>query len=256
MNKYLFHIAYKGSQYAGWQRQLNTIGIQEVIENTLEKILRSKTIIHGCGRTDTGVHASQYFFHCHLETEPNEDFSYILNKNLPDDISIFDITRISDQFNAQKSAIKRTYRYYCHTIKDPFLSETSTLLKKKPDFALIKEALPLIKEANDFIAFTLTPDRQDYPICSIEEIELVLESDERQFYFTFTADHFSRGMVRALSYFLLRIGEEGFKLSDFEKALFKGIRNKHQKLAYPQGLYLSKVYYENMNFNCMGKMPF
>ena len=89
--RYFIHLSYKGTNYSGWQRQRNgLVTIQQTLEDALSKMLNNKTLIHGCGRTDAGVHASQYY--CHVDIKQTLDFDpvYRLNKMLPDDISIFE----------------------------------------------------------------------------------------------------------------------------------------------------------------------
>ncbi|WP_308419841.1 hypothetical protein [Pontibacter amylolyticus] len=59
--RYFFHIGYSGTHYKGWQRHPYGVGVQQVIEDCLKKILKQPVAIVGCGRTDAGVHASQFF---------------------------------------------------------------------------------------------------------------------------------------------------------------------------------------------------
>ena len=61
--KYFLHLAYKGTHYQGWQRQINGLGIQAVVEDALSKMFKQRIKVHPCGRTDAGVHASQFFCH-------------------------------------------------------------------------------------------------------------------------------------------------------------------------------------------------
>ena len=61
MFNYLIKIEYDGTNYVGWQYQKNGISVQEKIEKTLKKILKSKTKIIAAGRTDKGVHAEGQF---------------------------------------------------------------------------------------------------------------------------------------------------------------------------------------------------
>ena len=115
--RYLFHLSFKGTRYYGWQRQPKLQTVQESIESTLRNITGKKVSIHGCGRTDAGVHASQFFFHTGLEINDHGSFLYILNQNLPADIAVFDCHEIPSDFNAQFKAIERTYHYFLHTTK-------------------------------------------------------------------------------------------------------------------------------------------
>ena len=84
--RYFLHIGYNGAAYRGWQRQINVKSVQEVLETELSKMLNQRIIIHGCGRTDAQVHASQYFLHFNYEKEIDFDFVFRINKMLPDDI--------------------------------------------------------------------------------------------------------------------------------------------------------------------------
>jgi len=139
--RYLFHAAYKGTQYKGWQWQIDQPSVQECIEKTIQKITGLSVKIHGCGRTDAGVHASQYFFHLNseLEIQDLDHFTFVLNKNLPGDISILGIIKVDDQFNAQRMAISRTYHYFCHLTPDPMLGELSTFINQEVNCERINE---------------------------------------------------------------------------------------------------------------------
>ncbi|HRG11413.1 MAG TPA: tRNA pseudouridine(38-40) synthase TruA, partial [Cyclobacteriaceae bacterium] len=78
--RYFFHMAFLGTNYHGWQRQSNANNIQQVIETALSEILKEHVSIMGCGRTDTGVHASQFYFHADLDTRWDFDLLFRLNK--------------------------------------------------------------------------------------------------------------------------------------------------------------------------------
>ena len=88
---YFFHISFDGSRYKGWQYQPRLRTVQGTIEDTLKEILKSEIRVEGCGRTDAGVHASQYVMHIHVEEGFDFDLKFRLNKRLPDDIVIYDI---------------------------------------------------------------------------------------------------------------------------------------------------------------------
>ena len=76
MPRYLFEIAYNGTNYNGWQNQLNGTGVQEIVEGALSKLLRTEIKIVGSGRTDTGVHCEQQFFHTEIEEKFEEKKTY------------------------------------------------------------------------------------------------------------------------------------------------------------------------------------
>ena len=133
LQRYAIELAYNGRDYFGWQIQPNQISVQETIEKALSKLFDAKQIdIVGCGRTDTGVHAKQYIAHVDLPTKWEEDIlTYKLNRLLPVSIVIYTIKKVNKDFHARFHAKSRTYRYFIHTQKDPFIQSTSLYYKKK-----------------------------------------------------------------------------------------------------------------------------
>ena len=129
--RYFLELSYNGKNYAGWQRQNNAISVQEVLEDNLSKILNNKIEIVGCGRTDAGVHAKQYFAHVDIEKALPENFLYRINNMLPEDIAIQKIFNVKPDFHARFDAINRTYKYFIHFEKNPFLEDYSFLLLNK-----------------------------------------------------------------------------------------------------------------------------
>ena len=65
--RFFFEISYNGTNYSGWQSQNNATGVQAVVEDALSKLLREEISIVGSGRTDTGVHCEQQFFHADIQ---------------------------------------------------------------------------------------------------------------------------------------------------------------------------------------------
>lgn len=126
--RYFFEISYKGNNYAGWQSQPNAVGVQQVIENALSKLLRTPIKIIASGRTDTGVHCEQQFFHADVKTELITDqFLIRLNAFLPKDISIQSIQKVKDEVHARYSATERNYEYRI-TLKKSFSGRLGTVL--------------------------------------------------------------------------------------------------------------------------------
>ncbi|MCB0662746.1 MAG: tRNA pseudouridine synthase A, partial [Saprospiraceae bacterium] len=124
--RYFIHLAYNGTRFNGWQRQPNAIGVQQVIEDTFSMVLRSEITLTGCGRTDTGVHASSYFAHFDFEGDFPPQFLRRINKILSADIVIFSIIPVDPDAHARFDAVKRSYVYRIGFVKDPFNQETVT----------------------------------------------------------------------------------------------------------------------------------
>ncbi|MBO4666596.1 MAG: tRNA pseudouridine(38-40) synthase TruA, partial [Bacilli bacterium] len=124
--KILAVVSYKGTNYAGWQKQPNALSIQEVIEDKLSQIFNRPISIYGAGRTDAGVHALGQRFHFDInETDVDLDrLIYSLNSMLPVDIKIDDMEEVDTDFHARYNAKEKIYSYsFVLEDKDVFLNE-------------------------------------------------------------------------------------------------------------------------------------
>ena len=150
--RYFIHLGFDGSNYSGWQKQNNTLNtVQEVIEQTLFHLFKKVVTAYGCGRTDAGVHASQYVIQINLDEAPVFDLKYRLNKNLPDDIAVFEIIEVKEEQHCRYDAVARTYDYFIHWKKDPVLIRYSSFYEDLIlDFDLMRESAALILETKDF----------------------------------------------------------------------------------------------------------
>jgi tRNA pseudouridine38-40 synthase len=242
--RYFVHIAYKGSKYFGWQRQPDKLSVQEAIEDCLSRIFKMPVTIYGCGRTDTGVHASQYFFHMDIEKSWSFDLFFRLNRTLPDDISLFDIIPVNGDKHARHDAIQREYDYFIHTYKDPFLSESSSLyLRKSFNLEQMKKAVSLLPKYNDYRAFCKSPNKNEHTICRVSAASLYSNTNGDRIRFNISSNRFLGRMIRILSRKLIEIGDGTLSVDEFESHLIS--KNIPSKIlpAHPQGLYLSKVTY-------------
>jgi len=242
--RFFFHIGYNGYNYRGWQRQPGVENIQQVLETIISQVLKESVTVMGCGRTDAMVHASQYFFHIDVEKEWDFDLLFRLNKNLPDDIAIFEILPMKDNQHARFDATKRTYDYFINTYKDPFLSPLSSLyLSKNLELLKMKEALTLLTKYNDFRAFCKTPADYDHTICNVTSANLYSDASGDRLRFQISANRFLGRMIRIIVGKLLEIGSGILSVEEFEYHLISRETPKTIEPAYPQGLYLSKVVY-------------
>ena len=244
MQRYFFEISYKGSHYSGWQRQSSVPSIQHTIEDTLTKILRKPTTIHGCGRTDAGVHASQYFFHLDIdEKHIKEELLFKLNRSLPSDIIVHALHAVSERANAQRDATKRTYHYFIHTKPDPFLSDLSYFEADDFNIDLIQKAMTFIQGKHDFRYFCKSPDKNDNCICVIGHTELHFSTDRRMIMLAYQGNRFLHHMIRLLVGNMLKVGKGTLTLDEFIAYLNTTSVPKHFDIAYPQGLYLAHIDY-------------
>lgn len=246
--RYFFHIAYHGFHYRGWQRQPSAKSIQEEIEDKLEPFLRRKTPIIGCGRTDAQVHASQYFFHIDTQRKLDRDFATIFNKVLPPYIAVYDVFLVDEQMHAQLSATKRTYNYLIHTEKDPFLSELSSYYAiKNLDIHRMQTALNILFRYSDFYGLCKTPEQHSTTLCNISRAQITANSSGNLLRVEISSNRFLRGMIRMLVGKLLKIGQHLMSIDELDEIIAKKQTPKFLDLAYPQGLYLTKVEYPNID---------
>jgi tRNA pseudouridine38-40 synthase len=241
--RYFAEISYKGYSYHGWQRQPKVLTIQQVMEENLSLALGQPMLCIGCGRTDAMVHASQFFFHFDYYSEIDFDLTFRLNKMLPNDISIVSISPVNEPFHAQFSTIWRTYDYFIHTQKNPFLNEISALYESNFDLQNMFKATKAIALNSDFKNTCRCPSRHSSTICNIKSTSLYATSDKNMIRFQITANRFLQGMVRLLSQRLIDVGTGELSLEDFELLLSNKKTPKKVKAAHPQGLYLSSVIY-------------
>jgi tRNA pseudouridine38-40 synthase len=242
--RYFFHIGYNGFNYRGWQRQPGVENIQQVLETTMKLVLKDDVSIMGCGRTDAMVHASQYFFHFDVEKPWDFDLLFRLNKNLPDDIAIFEILPMGNDQHARFDVAQRTYDYFIHTYKDPFLSPLSAFyLFKNIDLNKMKEGLALLTKYDDFRAFCKTPDDYEHTICNVSSVRLFCDSAGDKIRFQISANRFLGRMIRMIIGKLLEVGNGSLSVDEFENYFISKQTPKLITPAYPQGLYLSKVVY-------------
>lgn len=242
--RYFLHLAYKGTAFRGWQRQPNAPSIQQTLEEALSKMLQTKIICMGCGRTDAEVNASQYIAHINYSGALNFDPVFRLNKMLPDDIVVFEMISVSPFAHAQYDVQWRTYDYFIHRQKHPLLSEQSSYYPMANiNLEAMKTACKLIENNTDFKFLCRSPEKYDHTRCEVRFAKLQVNPTKDQICFRITANRFLRGMVRMLVSALVEIGTEQLSLTEFQSALSGESPLQYPKSAYPQGLHLSKVEY-------------
>ncbi len=248
--RYFIHLGFDGSNYSGWQKQENTLAtVQEVVEQTLFQLFKKDIVVYGCGRTDAGVHASQYILHINLDNPPSFDLKYRLNKNLPDDIAIFEVIEVNEDQHARYDAVARTYDYFIHWKKDPVLIRYSNFYEDLTlDIDLMKKAAALIQATTDCKPLCKQPDLYDNTICQISDCALFINEKEGRMRITITSNRFLRGMVRYCVFFLVKVGSGEMTLDEFAAILQQDKELTQKQPALPHGLFLSKVTYPYVTF--------
>ena len=242
--RYFIHIAYDGGQYSGWQRHPGVLSVQEVLEICISGIFKKPLEIIGCGRTDAQVHASQFFFHVDIEQTWDFDLLFRLNKMLPNNIAVFDIIPVEGKPHARFDAFSRTYDYFIHRYKDPFLSQYSSLyLYPSLNLDKMNTAVKLLLLYDDYRAFCKSPLKYEHTICHISAVSLSVSSNEDKIHFQISSNRFLGGMIRIIVADLLAIGRGELSLDEFTSYFESKENPSILKPAYPEGLFLSKVTY-------------
>ena len=206
--RYFLELCFKGTNYSGWQIQDNAVSVQQKLNEALSVLLATKTETVGCGRTDAGVHAKQFFVQFDSINQVADKFKFIhqLNGILPNDIFVFDYHEVNENASARFDAILRTYEYYLCRYPNPFLREFAATMFFDINVSAINKACAVLAEYDDFKSFSKTRTDVKNTICNISIAKWETQNGIHKF--TITANRFLRGMVRAITGTLLQIGKE------------------------------------------------
>ena len=243
--RYFAELAYKGTNYCGWQTQPNSPSVQETIETAFSTILRSTIKIYGCGRTDTGVHATQFFIHFDFDSSFPKGFVSRINKFLPADIAIKRIFDVAQEAHARFDAYHRSYEYHISFQKDPIQIDTIYYypFAKQLDIAKMQQAASLLLTYKEFFPFCKSNSDANTMKCDLSRAEWVLDESRGRLIFYIAANRFLRGMVRLIVGMCFNIGLGKITLSDVKKAMDQQIRLKKDLSAAAHGLFLTEIKY-------------
>lgn len=238
--RYFIELAYNGKAYHGWQYQPGAVSVQETLEKGLFTILQKETPVVGAGRTDTGVHASQYFAHFEGgEIKNKKSFLYKLNSVLPPDIAINNVFEVREDAHARFDAVSRSYKYYIIQHKDPFLAERAHFVKNELDIEKMNRAAGKLKNYTDFKCFSKS--KTDVKTYNCKVMEAVWTQEGPLLVFNITADRFLRNMVRAIVGTLLEIGLHKLDEEDLHKILESRDRQMAGTSVPAKGLFLTGI---------------
>ncbi len=264
MSRYFITFAYDGTRYHGWQIQPNANTVQQELQRALSLVLRKNIEVVGAGRTDTGVHARKMAAHFDWkvgssqenpsqESTPQEEsdgklpmvcdqLAYRLNRILPRDISVYEVYPVADDMHARFSAVSRTYHYYIHTQKNPFLRHYSLQINYPLDFERMNEAAQHFLRHEDYAAFCKAGGDNKTTLCHVTDARWV-QTSPTSWYFEITANRFLRNMVRAVVGTLIDVGRGKMTMDQFRNILEKGTRSDAGESMPGHALFLEDVAY-------------
>jgi tRNA pseudouridine38-40 synthase len=244
MQRYFLELAYKGSNYSGFQIQENANTIQLEIEKALFILFKKNIELTGSSRTDAGVHALQNFFHFDEEINITKKNIYNLNAILPNDIVVKNIYKTSNEAHCRFDANHRSYQYFIYQNKNPFNEDRAYFFPFKIDIDLLHQTAAIILKHTDFSSFSKKHTQVNNFICSIQESKWTNEKDCLVYHVQ--ANRCLRGMVRGLVATQLKAARKVITINEFEEIILSKDCNKAFFEAPAQGLFLCKVDYPYM----------
>ena len=257
--RYILSLSYDGSAFCGWQIQPSSPSVQQCLEEALAKLCGGPVPVTGAGRTDTGVHAADYV--CHFDLTGNlpfeaSDFCYKLNAILPRSVVVHAVLPATDDFHARFSATQRSYTYFIHRKKDPFVAAYSWQCGFPGlDFDAMNEACQYLLGTHDFSCFEKVGGANKTSRCTITEafwkpyiptLCTVIPSEAKEsdyWYFRVSADRFLRNMVRAIVGTLIEVGRGKHDPAWVKELIETGTRGDAGESVPGHALFLSKVRY-------------
>ncbi|WP_312814666.1 tRNA pseudouridine(38-40) synthase TruA [Sedimentibacter sp.] len=239
-------ISYDGTQYHGWQTQLNRATVQETIEQAICVVMKQKVNLTGSGRTDSGVHALGQVANFAADTNiPEEKIKIALNSILPNDIRIIDSVDVPIEFNSRFDAHDKTYMYqiYNNSVWSPFYSRYSCFVPVSMEFDKMVEAAKHLVGTHDFKGFMAAGSDVKTSIRTVYETELIKEDQLIRFYIN--GNGFLYNMVRIIAGTLIDIGKGTKSINCIEEAIINRDRTLLGQTAPAQGLFLMSVNYND-----------
>jgi tRNA pseudouridine38-40 synthase len=244
--KYKVVIAYDGTRYSGWQFQDNALGIQQVVEETLECLEGGKVRVFGSSRTDAGVHAKGFVAHFEITKPiPPKNLVRAMNSRLPEDVRIMSAAYAKDDFDARLSAKGKEYRYHLYQsdIMPPHLAPYWTFCHRPLDVEAMAKAASYFVGRHDFVSFAANPHRElETTVRNI--FSFAVRKSGPRYVFTVRGDGFLYKQVRSMVGFLIAVGKGNEKPEAVKELLdAKAERTARVETAPSRGLFLWKVFY-------------
>ncbi len=244
LKRFFIEISYDGTDFHGWQIQPNAITVQSCLDSALSIFFRQEVNTIGCGRTDTGVHATQFFAHFDLKdiTEFKSQAAVTgINALLPFSIAVKNVFEVDVEANSRFDAVSRTYKYYIHFNKDPFKVNRSWLYKWPLDLPKMNEAAAALMDYTDFSCFSKSKTQTFTNNCKLMYAKF--EAIEDGLVFTVKADRFLRNMVRAIVGTLIMVGKGDIEVEKVREIVESKSRSNAGQSVPACGLYLVHIAY-------------
>ena len=241
-------LMFDGSRYHGWQVQKAEITVSGTIEAALSQLCGHAVKVHGCGRTDAGVHAERYCFNFRTSSGiPPERLPFAVNSLLPPDIAVQSAVYAPEWFEANLSCIKKeyTYRIYNSRIRDPFYNNRAYFYPQKIDVGMMQIAAKHFVGTRDFASVRSAGTVTKTTVRTVHWFEID-EDSNNIIELRVCADGFLYNMVRAMVGTLLYVSEGKIPPDDLPRLLDAKDRRLAGPTVPPGGLYLSRIWYDGV----------
>jgi tRNA pseudouridine38-40 synthase len=247
--KFKLTIGYDGTNYAGWQAQKNGVGVQQRVEEALQKLFPSVVRIHSSSRTDTGVHALGMAAHVEIARAefkmPAAKLALAINAHLPEDIRVVSARRCPADFHARFDAAGKQYRYFVwnHPAMNPLLRHQAWQVPRKLDLAAMRAAAKLFLGAHDFKSFAATRNYEmESTVRTLRRCEVGRSGPLLTF--IIEGDGFLYKMCRGITGTLVQVGQGKIAAGEIKKILASKDRRAAGMSAPAHGLVLWRVFYK------------
>ncbi len=249
MKRILLTVEYDGTAYCGWQRQINGLSVQQVLEENLSLACREAVTVTGASRTDAGVHAAGQALHFDtVSSIPPEKYPFVLNTMLPPDIRVQTGREVPHDFHARflTSGKQYTYRILNRRHASALLRLNHVHVPVPLDVARMQEAISSLLGRHDFAAFQAAGGTAKTTVRTVRSACLAQDGDRLTL--TVEGDAFLYNMVRIIAGTLIEIGLGKRGTDAFEKAYATLDRLALGVTAPPHGLELTRVDYPELAF--------
>lgn len=241
--RYFIEIAFDGSNYFGWQIQPNHISVQERIQEVLSQLYNEPISIVGCGRTDTGVHAKQYFFHFDAPLE-RKKLKSSLKLMFPEDISLINVYPVEERAHTRFDATERSYTYHLHHKKNIFKRHFSLAADLKSlDMKQIKAACLVFEKEQNYLPLCKKNPSLEHHLSDVRSVKFTLNESKTEAIFEVTANRFLHNQIRRMVGALINIGLGKLEVSELEDAMQNEGVLKINDTVSPHALFLHSIKY-------------
>lgn len=246
--RYKAVIAYDGKDFAGFQRQPEARTVQEELEKTLTRLASGQAVlVHGAGRTDSGVHALGQVVHFDLPGRRDvEKLRFALDTQSAEDIAVRSVELVPGDFHARYWPHHKTYEFLVDygRPKNPLLRNQATPFPYPLDIEKMREALQFLKGTHDFTGFTASGTAVENKVRTITDVQLDVDEAHHLLRFSFSGNGFLYKQIRNMVGTLLKIGNDRMPVEQIPLILEQKDRQLAGPTAAPQGLYLKEIIYD------------